>query len=175
MTRQTMGILIAAALLGIFGRAHAAPSVSLYPYPAHQVGVSGYVRAGLTVIGESDWTSLTVGGGFTLTCGVQTVTAENAAYASFVAGHNAEFVHVPAVQPADYNVGGFNGLASGRCRSCTFQYRGRVQEGLTTINATPNGAGFVFTINGVDMTKADTQTFDICKPATSAGTGGCTP
>lgn len=175
---MTKGIVVAlffSILSGVLCRAHARPSVSVYPYPAHQVGVSASVRAGLVVVGESTWTSLTTGGGFTLTCGVQTVLAENSAHSPFIAGPNAAIVHVPPVDPADYNIGGFNSLQGGRCRPCSFQYRGRVLEGVATINATSHGAGFVFTVGGVEMTTGDTRTFDICKPGTPNGSGGCTP
>ena len=156
------------------GSAYAEPMVRLYPYLAHQVGTTAYVRAGLIVIGDDSWTSITVGGGYTLTCGVQTVYAENSSVMPFTPGPTQAIVYVPPVQPADYNVGGFSTLAWGDCRHCSFQYRGRLLEGVATINATTYGAGFVFTVGGVEMVKGDTHTFDVCKPTLSgSSSSGC--
>lgn len=177
MNKLNTALILAVTLVAPLAHADEFPNITLYPYPAHQVGDTSQVRAGFVVVGETKWASLTTGGGFTLTCGAQVVTAENAAHSGFIAGYNAAIAHVPETQPADYDVGGFSSLASGRCRDCTFQYRGRVVEGVATINATSRGAGFVFTVNGVDITKSDTSTFTVCKPSAARPVprGGCTP
>jgi hypothetical protein len=173
MNKQIARTLLLAVLSWFCSHAYAVPKVTTYPYPAHQVGDTSYVRAGLLVIGESSWTGLTIGGGYTLTCGVQTVVAENATYAPFLAGYNSGLVHVPSINPADYDVGGFASLPAGNCRACSFQYRGRVLEGHATINAPSHGAGFVFSIGGVEITQADTQTFNICRPTSPNRNTGC--
>jgi hypothetical protein len=126
-------------------------------------------------IGESSWTSLTVGGGFTIACGTGDVLVENSNYYPFLAGYNAAIVHVPPTDPADYDVNAFNGVAQGQCRFCSFQYRGRVLEGQAGINAGTHGVGFSFNVGGVEITRVDQKSFWVCRPDRPPGTGGCYP
>lgn len=140
-----------------------AATLTISPVTAHQVGTTATARVGILVTAESSYTSITAGGGYTLDCNTVDVTAENSSYSPFLLGYNYAIVHVPAAGTGDYLVGEFKHLTIGQCRTCSFQYTGRLYEGQTSLSGSYRGASFQFTIGAGTLSQGDTKIFQLCK------------
>jgi hypothetical protein len=165
-------------LLAMTPPAWATLTVTSSPVPPSQVSTTSQAEVGLSVRGETSNKTLTVGGGYTLTCEGQVngpVEAKNSVnQTNIVIPGIILTVTVPPTTPARYAIQGWSSWTAGSIHDCSFKYRGAAVEAATGI--TGSGWGFTFSASsgGVEVERADTAQFSMIKPLPRPG-GGCEP
>ncbi|HKE92905.1 MAG TPA: hypothetical protein VKB34_01250 [Povalibacter sp.] len=161
--------------------AHSFPSeLTLIPHTHGQVvlpqqGGTSSLIFGLEVEAATFWSSLTVGGGYTIECEgtALSIPAQNDEHIYDFWGGVRLKTKVPKNNtPTLYDVPGWETLGAGSCRQCTFKYRGRAADGLGAIAVGPTGVNFSLNLSP-DRTQADTLVFNVCKGLPASSGGGC--
>ncbi len=164
-----IGVMLASSL----GQANAA-SVGVRLSAPHQVSSGERVEVGMIVDGRTDALTMTVGGGYTLTCPDTTpLTAQRALqFTRWPAGFQVS-VFVPETIPAGYPISGWYGWNAPSTHYCTFSYVGRAKDAWVNLS----GMGINITLGGEDATYGNSVVFPMVKlpPPPPRSGGGCDP
>jgi len=149
-------------------------SLELFLYEPRQIGKTENAEVGLVVRAATPAYSLSVAGGYTVTCpDSQVIEAQTSASEWRLFGNVSFWVNVPVTPPGQYPMTGWNSWPSPSNHSCSFRYVGRAKDGVFAIG----GFGSNISFGGGDKSQGDTKIFKMVKPppGTDAGPGTCIP
>jgi hypothetical protein len=147
-----------------------AVSLVVRPRDPQQIGLSQKVQVGLRVDGSTEFYTLTVAGGYTVTCPESVaIDAQTSESGWDLFGGVSFWINVPEAPPGEYPMSGWAGWPSPSTQSCSFKYVGRVKDGLISFG----GFGSNITLGGGDRSSADTIVFRVVKPTPATDSGTC--
>jgi len=150
-----------------------AANVGVRVVDPHQVGSGERVEVGMIVDGTTNLLTMTVGGGYTLTCPDTTpLTAQRALqFSRWLAGFTVS-VFVPETIPYEYPISGWYSWDRPSTHYCTFSYVGRAKDAWVNLQ----GIGINITLGGDEVSDGNSRVFSMVKlaPPPPKG-GGCEP
>lgn len=149
-------------------------SLDVHVRDPQQVKRTAMAQFGLVVSASTELYTLSVAGGFTVTCpDSQVIEAQTSASEWRLFGSVSFWVNVPATPPGQYAMTGWNSWPSPSTQSCSFRYVGRAKEGLFVVG----GLGSNISFGGGDKSQGDTRIFTMVKPppGTDPSPGTCIP
>lgn len=176
MKRQAVSLIGLVLLFACHSAAHAV-SIAVQVLPPTQTTGSGLVSAGLIATGSTDFYSVSVAAGFTITCEYNSMPINAESGKSLTdcfrpPGPLTLTVVVPQPAPGSYDTANYNSIPPRECKICNFAWKGTATG--ESVGYSGHGVSVSFS-TGAD-TQANTVTFQMCRPGGGGrGSGSCDP
>jgi hypothetical protein len=166
MKRYLLSVIGVAGLVAPILNARAV-TISVQLLSPTQVTTTAWFRGGLLATGSTDFYTISVAAGFTVTCEYNSLSI-NAESGSTLTDYFRPpgplylTVPVPVPAPGSYQTANWGAVAEGECKVCNFAWKGTATG--ESVGFSGHGASVSFSTGS--ETRSNTVTFQMCKPGT---------
>lgn len=152
------------ALLGIYSfTAHADINANMITHPAHQIGTSGIISYGVTVVAQTNMNALWASASYSIECSDPKIRPPLQGARGWsdngIKGPRSIVVTAPAWLPATESLPGWQAVTPGSYVSCVLVARGAAKTHILPIG----GGGTSFPIGGDAWDETRSQEFGVLK------------